>query len=164
MTKINRPRGLIRYDSMHGLSGKATRWLRPRIFLYTALLLLGTAAMMAGLSTLRAANVSLTRVTGIPYVVENGVVRNQFLLRVINKRNAPATYSVEIRNAPAGMHWSGAEGGIALTPLSEEMRPIIVTFPRADLKTEVPLTFRVTSTDGRTTVEKTATFLGPVSP
>jgi hypothetical protein len=52
MDKLQRPRGLIRYDSMNGLAGKATRWIRPRILLYTALLLLGTAAMMGGLSTL----------------------------------------------------------------------------------------------------------------
>ena len=43
MDKLSRSRGLVRYDSMHGLKGKPTRWIRPRILLYTALLLLGAA-------------------------------------------------------------------------------------------------------------------------
>jgi polyferredoxin len=31
MTKLDRPRGLVRYDSSHGFAGKARRILRPRI-------------------------------------------------------------------------------------------------------------------------------------
>ena len=34
MTKLNRPQGLIRYDSQNGLAGKKKRILRPRIILY----------------------------------------------------------------------------------------------------------------------------------
>jgi polyferredoxin len=163
MTKIKRPTGLIRYDSRHGFEGKRTRWLRPRILLYTGLMLLGAAALTAATSTLKSATVSLTRITGIPYVIENGVVRNQFLVRVLNKRNAPVTFQVEIADAPPSLHWSGTEGGIAVAPLGEEVRPLIVTIPRADLKAEIPLRFRIVSGDG-TTLEKSATFLGPIIP
>ena len=57
-----------------------------------------------------------------------------------------------------------AEGSIELPPLGEAMRPIIVTLPRADLKKEFPLEFRITSADGRTVIGKRATFLGPITP
>jgi cytochrome c oxidase accessory protein FixG len=164
MDKVARPRGLIRYDSMNGLAGKKRRIIRPRIVLYTALMLLGAGAMTAGLSTLKPATVSLTRVTGIPYVVEGGVVRNQFLLRILNKRNAPASYRLEITDAPPTLHWSGVEGGIEIAPLGEAMRPVVLTFPRADLRAELPLKVRIVSADGRTVIEKRATFLGPISP
>jgi len=160
MQKVERPRGLIRYDSRHGFDGKRTRWLRPRILLYTGLALLGAAALTAAASTLKLATVSLTRITGIPYVIENGSVRNQFFLRILNKRNAPVTFRLEITGAPPSLHWNGAEGGIPVGALGEEIRPIVVTMPRADLKRELPLRFRIVSDDG-TTVEKTATFLGP---
>jgi len=163
MAKIQRPRGLIRYDSRHGFEGKRTRWLRPRILLYTGLAALGAIALTFATSTLKPATVSLTRVTGVPYVVESGVVRNQFLVRVLNKRNAPVTFQVEIADGPQSLHWSGAEGGIAVAPLGEEIRTVVLTLPRADLKTELPLRFRVLSSDG-TIIEKPATFLGPIIP
>jgi cytochrome c oxidase accessory protein FixG len=164
MDKIGRPRGLIRYDSMHGLAGKTRRILRPRIFLYTALLLLGAAAMTLGLATLKPATVSLTRVTGIPYVVESGVVRNQFILRMLNKRNAAVSYRVQIVSAPSSLQFSGVEGGIELQPLGEAQRTVVVTIPQADLKKELPLEFRITSADGSTVLEKRATFVGPIAP
>jgi hypothetical protein len=43
------------------------------------------------------------------------------------------------------------------------MRTLVLTLPRADLKTELPLRFCITSSDG-TVIEKPATFLGPVTP
>lgn len=163
MRKIQRPTGLIRYDSAAGFSGKPTRWLRPRILLYTALALLGAAALTAATSTLKSANLSVARVTGIPYVVEGGVVRNQFLVRILNKRNAPTTFQLEIADGPGNLHWSGAEDGIILEPLGEEVRTVVLTLPRADLKSELPLRLRVRSSDG-TVLEKPITFLGPVTP
>ncbi len=163
MTKIQRPTGLIRYDSKNGFDGKPTRWLRPRILLYTGLALLGAAALAAATATLKSASVGLTRVTGIPYLVEQGVVRNQFFIRVLNKRNAPVSFRVEILDAPPSLHLSGVEGGFSVAPLGEEIRTLVLTMPRSDLKTERPIRFRVVSSEG-TIIEKPGTFLGPVLP
>lgn len=163
MTKLDRPQGLIRYDSRHGFQGKPTRWLRPRILLYTGLALLGAGALTYATSTLKTAAVGLTRVTGIPYIVEGGVVRNQFFVRVLNKRNTPVTFQVEVAGGPPSLHCSGAEGGLAVAPLGEEIRTIVLTMPRSDLKTEIPLRFHIVGDNG-TTIEKTATFLGPIMP
>ena len=41
MRQIGRAEGLIRYDSHRGFLGEARRWLRPRLFLYLALALVG---------------------------------------------------------------------------------------------------------------------------
>ena len=163
MTKIKRPTGLIRYDSRHGFEGKPTRWLRPRTLLYTGLALLGAAALTAATSTLKSAAVGLTRVTGIPYIVEGGVVRNQFLIRLQNKRNMPVTFQIEIAGGPPNLHWTGADGSLLVAPLGEEMRTLVLTLPRSDLKPEVPLRFRIISSDGAI-IEKPATFLGPMTP
>jgi hypothetical protein len=131
--------------------------------LYIGLAVLGAIALTLETRSLKPATVSLTRVTGIPYVVEGGVVRNQFLVRVLNKRNAPITFQLEIADGPQTLHWSGFEGGITVAPLGEEIRTVVLTLPRADLKKEIPLRFRVLSSDG-TIIEKTATFLGPIIP
>jgi cytochrome c oxidase accessory protein FixG len=163
MAKIKRPAGLIRYDSQRGFQGKPTRWIRPRIVLYTGLALLGAAALTAATSTLKSANLSVTRVTGIPYVIEGGVVRNQFLVRVLNKRNAAKTFRLDFADGPKGLHWSGAEDDIIVGALGEEIRTVVLTLPRADLKEELALRLRVLSSDG-TILEKSVTFLGPVTP
>ncbi|MEO6785068.1 MAG: cytochrome c oxidase accessory protein CcoG [Chthoniobacteraceae bacterium] len=160
MAKLDRKPGLIRYDSRHGFEGKRTRWVRPRTLLYTGLAVLGAIALTFETRSLKPATFSLTRVTGIPYVVEGGVVRNQFLVRVLNKRNAPITFQLEIADGPPSLHWNGAEGGIAVAPLGEEIRTVVLTLPRADLKKQLPLRFRILSSDG-TMIEKAGTFLGP---
>jgi cytochrome c oxidase accessory protein FixG len=163
MAKLDRKPGLIRYDSRLGFDGKRTRWVRPRTLLYTGLAVLGAIALTIETSSLKSATVSLTRVTGIPYIVEGGVVRNQFLVRVLNKRNATITFKLEIADGPPSLHATGMEEGFAVAPLGEEIRTVVLTLPRADLKRELPLRFRVLSSDG-TVIEKAGTFLGPIIP
>jgi polyferredoxin len=161
MDKLARPRRLIRYASMYALAGGRTRWLRPRIIMYTALLLLGAAAMTAGLSTLKPATVSLTRMPGIPYVVANGEVRNEFLLRVLNQRNTLVVFHLEILNGPRSLRLDGLSGGLTVGALGEEMRPFVLTIPGVELHGTLPLQARIVSADGRTAIEKTIPFLGP---
>jgi cytochrome c oxidase accessory protein FixG len=161
MDKLERPPGLIRYDSKRGLAGQKTRWLRPRILLYTGLALLGAAALTVATATLKPTTVSLTRVTGIPYVVERGVVRNQFLIRVLNKRNADVAFQVEVTGGPPSLRWTGAHGGLVVGPRGEEIRTIVITVPQADLRGELPLTFRIIPAHG-SPIEKTGMFLGPL--
>ncbi len=162
MKKLDRPPGLIRYDSRNGFDGKRTRWLRPRILLYAILAVLGAIALTFETRSLKLSTVSLTRVTGIPYIVEGGVVRNQFLVRILNKRNAPITFKLEIADGPPSLHWAGMEDGVTVSPLGEEIRTVVLTLPRSDLKKELPLRFRILSSDGGVT-EKAGTFLGPIT-
>ncbi len=163
MSKLDRPQGLIRYDSMNGLVGKPTRWIRPRILLYTALLCLGAAALGAGVSTLHLANMSIVRMSGAPYFLEQGNVRNQFLLRLINKRNEPLSFDVEILGGPANLHVNGAQPPVTVPTLSEQIRPLVIALPRTDFTQEFPLQVRVRSADGKTTLQKELTFIGPAS-
>jgi uracil phosphoribosyltransferase len=64
MTKLKRPAGLIRYDSQAAFAGNITRWLRPRTFLYGALLAAGASVALWAISTIRPANLGITRMTG----------------------------------------------------------------------------------------------------
>ena len=161
MSKLDRPQGLIRYDSMNGLVGKPTRWIRPRILLYTALLCLGAAALSAGVSTLHLANMSVVRMSGAPYFLEQGNVRNQFLLRLINKRNEPLSFDVEMLGGPANLRVNGDQPPVTVPALSEQIRPLVIALPRTDFTREFPLQVRVRSADGKTTLQKELTFIGP---
>lgn len=161
MTKLDRPRGLVRYDSVHGFAGKARRIIRPRILLYTALMLIGAAAMTYGISTLSPITVSCTRVPGIPYVLHGDSVRNEFFVRILNKRNQPQRFTVTLTGTAPGLTWSGVEQGIEVPALGEQMRPIVVTVPRAEIRGSFPLEVTVTAPNGRDVVKKKVTFVGP---
>ena len=85
MTKLKRPTGLVRYDSQAGFAGGVTKWVRGRTMLYFILLAIGMLVATWALSTVRPANLSVTRMMGGPYFVTTDEVRNQFLVRIINK-------------------------------------------------------------------------------
>ncbi len=164
MDKLKRPRGLIRYDSLEGLEGRRTRWVRPRTLLYTALLCLGLTAMTFALSTLRPATLSLLRIQGAPYIISEGEVRNQFFLRVLNKRNRDEVYHLELVNPPASLKTTGFTEPLAVSALGEQMRPLVVTLPRKDFRADFTLQVRVRDAAGKSVGEKSVTFLGPFTP
>jgi len=164
MEKIERPRGLVRYDSMNGLERKPKKIIRPRVIAYTFLLLLGASVMTWAFSTFKPVTITLVRMQGSPYFLEGDEVRNQFFIRVLNKRNEPATFRLEVPDAPHGLTVSGTESAIVVDALGEKLSPVVFTYPRSKMGAghgEFPLRIRVISADGKISLEKTATFLGP---
>jgi cytochrome c oxidase accessory protein FixG len=161
MTRLKRPTGLVRYDSQGGFAGKKRRFVRPRMIVYTVFALIGATAMTFAFSTLKPVTVSVVRLMGSPYVIEGGHVRNQFLVRILNKQQTDAAYVIDVPNAPESLVLSGAEGELNVPAQGEIMRPVVVTLPRDAGRGEMPLTMRVRSADGRVKVEKRVKFIGP---
>ena len=161
MAKVGRPRGLVRYDSLNGLEGRRHRYLRPRTVVYALLLLAGAAVLAAFLGRLRPVHVEVTRMTGMPYFVTDEVVRNQFSIRYLTKRNEPTTFRVAVEAAPAGLRWTGRDEPIVVPGQGERQIPLVVTIDRARYTGPIPLVFHVTATPGDTTVVEKVEFLGP---
>lgn len=161
MTRIGKRRGLVRYDSMKGLAGGKRRFVRPRIILYTLLLLAGTVVMAFSLSTFKPATVSLLRMQGAPYYLDNDTIRNQFLMRIINKQNKVVVFQVKILDLPPGSVVDGADEPIAVTPLGEQLHPLVLVVPRAAYHGAITARVEITADNGRVTIEKPIPFLGP---
>jgi len=161
MLRVGRAAGLIRYDSLSGLTGRRKRWLRPRTVLYGALLLAGTVVAAWTIAGVRPAVLSVTRMVGAPYYVDGDLVRNQFLVRLVNKRAEPAALAVTVRGLPAGAVVRGLEAPVTVGPLGEEIRPLIVQEPRSRYAS--PFTFEVEARDprGSFTLRRAMEFLGP---
>ncbi|HRP06006.1 MAG TPA: FixG Ig-like domain-containing protein, partial [Opitutaceae bacterium] len=161
MTRLGRPEGLIRYDSQQGFAGKPTRWLRHRTILYLALFLVGIGVAMWALSTVKPMNLDVTRMTGAPYVVDADTVRNQFLVRVLNKRSVPAHFNVRVVGGPDGLKQVGFESAVEVPPLAEVVQPMILQQARA--RYEGPFRFGVEADcvefDAR--LSRSVDFLGP---
>ena len=160
MTKVKRPAGLIRYDSAAGFAGGRTRWLRARVWLYLSLLCAGAAAATWAFSTVRPATLDVTRLSGAPYFVDAQSVRNQFLVRLVNKRDVPVSFRVVAEGA-GKLVQVGFEETVTLAPLAEEVRPLIVSVPRAGYAGPFPFTVVVRPEAGAYELRRRADFTGP---
>ena len=163
MTKVGRPKGLIRYDSYVGLQGGKTRFVRPRTIFYTGLLLAGLGAATFAISHIEPVRANAMRMAGQPYYQADGLIRNQFMVRVINKRNQPSTYTMTLEgDVSSDLTISGNEQPFTLPALGEELKPLMLTMPKD--KYVKPLILRVRVTEANST-HSTRTmpleFVGP---
>lgn len=161
MTRIHRPTGLIRYDSAEGLAGRRTQWLRPRILVYSILLFAGAGISAWAFSTVKPADASITRMRGAPYFVEPASLRNQYLLRLVNKRTEPAVFEVAAETLPQGASTTGLGRGIEVAALGEEVRPFVIVMDRPRYTGSFHFRIRVTDTAGGYEAEREVEFLGP---
>jgi len=100
MDKIGRPRGLIRYDSQRELEEGGRRWFRPRIVVYPALILALISFISIGLITRDPALIRVVRGPGMPYtVMDNGTVTNSVKVKIHNRTESEATYTLSLLGA-----------------------------------------------------------------
>ena len=90
MEKIEKPKGLIRYATGNSLKGIATKWLRPRVAIYTVLLLAVVGALLFSVSGRDDIVVTVLRAKDNPYqVVSNEAggeeVINHFKMHMKNQ-------------------------------------------------------------------------------
>jgi cytochrome c oxidase accessory protein FixG len=163
MTKLNRPTGLVRYDSHVGLHGGKTKFVRPRILFYTLLLFIGAGAFTFSAMRITPLRASAVRMVGAPFYVADGVLRNQFLIRVINKRNSPATYKLEmVGEMPAKFSVAGFTETLQLGPLGEEQKTLVLSLPETEFEGPFKLQVKVTDSErGDSMTTRVMEFLGP---
>lgn len=161
MTKLDRPKGLVRYDSQTGFGGGRTRWFRPRIVIYAVLLLVGAAAASWAFSGVRPANFGITRMLGAPYFIEGDLVRNQYLVRLVNKRDVPARFVLTIDAGSVPVTLIGMDSAIEADPMAEVVRPLIVETPRSTFPGMFPLRIIARDEAATFTLVREIEFIGP---
>jgi cytochrome c oxidase accessory protein FixG len=161
MDRLGRSRGLVRYDSLEGLSGKARRVWRPRIALYSALLLVGTAVALIATRRRTDFEATLLRLPGEPYTIDGPDVRDAFQVHIVNKRAEAIEYAIEVETAQ-DMTPLVPMPVVTVDPLGDVRVPVFLAVPRAAFQSEFPVHVRVTPSRAPTnTTTVTATFLGP---
>lgn len=161
MDRLHRPRGLIRYDSQQAFTGGRTRWVRPRTLLYFGLLAIGASVAAWALSTIKPANFGVTRITGAPYIVDETTVRNQFLVRIVNKRNAPAAFRLVVDGLATGTRQVGFAELIVVPALGESVQPLILQQNREAYQGSYHFQVKVGDAAGSFTLAREVEFLGP---
>lgn len=164
MVKLNRPKGLVRYDSLVGLKGGKTKYLRPRTIFYTVLTLIGASVFVYRASHIEPLFANATRMSsGTAFNISNGVIRNQFMVRVINKRNEPSSYTFSVEGeVPPLLKVAGNETKLDLPAQGEELKSLVFTLPQAAYQKPLKMAVRVTETStGHSVATMPIEFVGP---
>jgi cytochrome c oxidase accessory protein FixG len=163
MTRIDRPKGLIRYDSFNAFAGKTRRFLRPRVYAYCALAALGLGALtLVASKKARPFTATVSRVGGAGFFSDATSVRNIYKVRVINKRNQTATVTIRLgKDTPAGYQLSGSEQSFSVGALDELTRTCVVVAPVEAYVGVTDITLDVHADPGDVMIDKTIRFLGP---
>lgn len=160
MRRIHKPTGLIRYDSQTAFAGGKTRWVRPRIVIYSILLVIGLIVAAWALSTLKPVTVGITRITGAPYIVTTDAVRNQFLVRLLNKRTAPTDFIVHVES-PVTIRQTGFETAVTVPSIVEDVRPLVLVVPRSAYTGPFKFSVIISDRQHSFTITREVEFLGP---
>ena len=113
MDKMGYAPGLVRYDTQHGLQHhldrKAVlrRMFRPRVLIYTGLLLIITAALFTHLLTRAPFRVDVVRDrASLARQVEDGYIENVYRLQLMNGTEQAQTYQLRAQGLE-GLLWQG---------------------------------------------------------
>jgi hypothetical protein len=137
MDHLGRPRGLVRYDSLGGLRGEKRRILRPRIYLYTTMAIVGAIVALLAARTRTSYEATLLRLPGAPFTREAGMVRNGFELHVVNKTDLPQTFVLDPESSP-GLVFVVPMRNIDVEPLADRRVPVFVTTAGPGVVTDHP--------------------------
>ena len=85
---------------------------------------------------------NLIRVQGLPYVLENGSIRNQFELHLVNKRYVPATFHLAVGAAVAVRVALPVEH-VTLEPQAHYRLPVVIFVKDADYSKPFELDVRL---------------------
>ncbi|MEO1029699.1 MAG: cytochrome c oxidase accessory protein CcoG [Pseudomonadota bacterium] len=107
MKKIDRPTGLIAYDTGVAVATRANggtppkfRLLRVRTILYAVLMAIIGTVMLYGLTTKASFEINVLKDRSPPFVrLSNGDIRNGYTLKLVNKASEARTMLVEIEAA-----------------------------------------------------------------
>lgn len=160
MDKLGRPRGLVRYDSIRGLRGEARRILRPRVALYTVLLVVGAVVFFFASRTRTTFDATILRLPGPPFSRDESGIHNGFVVHVVNKSGDAETFLLDPEGAPdVDVVLSVARFDVAA--LSDRRVPIFVTAPR-ELRGTPKVRIRVRRQDAKSSETRVveATFVG----
>ncbi len=162
MEKVGRPRGLIRYASLSSLAGGKTRITRPRVIVYSAVLLAFSLFLVTKLSSREILEFAVVRPPGVPYLVQqDGLVRNMFQLHVTNTDAVEHVIDFKI-TGPSGLI-NIIPGSPYMLAAGERVKAeAFVMMPESLITVEASeLEFAVLQ-NGNPLLTRKAKFLGPV--
>lgn len=108
MDKVDRPRGLIRYDSIEGIQQGRKKIMTPRAYAYTAVLAILVAANVVFMSLRNSVEAILLRTPGMLYQeIEDGYISNLYNYQLVNKTEDSSQVSFKLMNIEGKIRYVG---------------------------------------------------------
>jgi cytochrome c oxidase accessory protein FixG len=160
MDKMGYPRGLIRYSTQNAIDGEPTRILRPRVFIYAALLVVLVGAWAWGIAARSPLIVDVLRDRNALYRVTTDGIDNGYTLKLVNKTDRPQQYRIELESTTPGIVLRGGTQSAQADAAQVISLPVEVTAP-ATVQGRHDLRFVIESADGKTRQVVDSSFFGP---
>lgn len=160
MTKLNRPKGLIRYASQAVVEGEKPKLLRARVLLYPVIMIVLGVIFIAVLMNQAPSYIAVLRGTGAPfYTLPSGEIANPVKFKLINRTEGDVTYSMASTDGIAQVRVE--DKSITLKPGElRQVSGIIVATPEAFKNGTYDAGVRVKASDGYAR-EVTYRLMGP---
>jgi cytochrome c oxidase accessory protein FixG len=129
MDRVGLDRGLIRYTSQAELESGKGSFLRPRLVVYSAILLVMFGAFTISLAGKKTADVTLLRGLGAPFsILPNGEVSNQIRIKIANRSPDERSYLLELDGAD-DLNLVAPENPLVVAPGETQMTAAFITGP-----------------------------------
>ncbi len=149
MDKMGYPRGLVRYATQNSIGHRwsaAAMWrrvLRPRVLVYTAVLVLICAALGVSLALRSPFKVDVVRDrASLARLVEDGHIENTYRLQLMNTTEQMQRYRVSVAGWPQARVVGVAE--VELGPAQARWVPLAVRLPPEEVQQRGPGVHEVT--------------------
>ncbi|WP_292402111.1 MULTISPECIES: cytochrome c oxidase accessory protein CcoG [unclassified Methylophaga] len=166
MDKTNQPRGLIRYASykdLHHNAQPAPLYKRPRVIIYSFILMMAMSGVGYGFATLSSTEFQVIHNRQPVFVqLSDGSIQNRYTLKMLNKTNK----TMEVQYGISGLEGAtlhGIDHSVIIEPGKVIPLQALVRVPDGELNTELEhLTFiaNVVSNPG-VSVQYESVFMGP---
>ena len=162
MDKMNYPRGLVRYTTEHAVHGDQTHVLRPRMFVYAALLLVLIGGLTTSMVTRTPIILDIIRDRNSLYrELPQDMIENIYTIKLINQHNDVRFFSLTVDGVP-GISLDGAPDRIAVDGGDVLSLPVRVRAHRDDAYGVMEIAFTVTALDDPDDmIREDSRFLGP---
>jgi cytochrome c oxidase accessory protein FixG len=164
MEKMGYPKGLVKYTTENAIAGNPSRILRPRVFVYAAILTLVIGGLVYGIANRLPVQLDIIRDRNALFnETPMGLVQNVYNLKIINMDDQVQTYRLSVSGIEGAEVLGQTEditvgsGVVYDLPLRVQVDPVYLESPSTEIH------FHLESTiDPGIAITEDARFLGPV--
>jgi len=162
MDKMDYPRGLVRYTTENALNGEPSRVLRPRMFVYGAVIALLTIALFTSMLTRTPIILDVIRDRNTLYrELPGDVIENSYTVKVINQNNESRDFRLSV-DGVSGLTLDGVAEQFTVNGGDVLSLPVRARTERDSAYGIMHITFTVSAVDDETvSITEDSRFLGP---
>ncbi len=161
MEKNNMPKGLIKYTTENKLEGKHTKVFRPRIMLYSLLLLTICCLFLVSLINRDTIDINIIHDRNSFYrFVNKDTIENVYTIKIMNKSHEKASYEIEAKGIE-GLDVVADRNLLTVEPGELVSLPMSIRAPKNTANSKIHgIAVTVMSNDGLQSAEERVRYFG----